>query len=179
MVSHFINVISVWTIPAIILVTLSYAHWKGVKVFDVFTEGAKEGFETAVKLIPFMVAMLAAIGLFRRSGALEILINLLSPLFNYLGIPTDILPLAVMRPISGSSALAITTELLKTHGPDSMIGRIASTMMGSTETTLYTLTLYFGTVGIKKIRHSLTVGLIADLSGLLAAIIICNKVFGP
>lgn len=178
MLGKMISIISVWTIPAIILITLVYANIKGVKVFDVFVEGAKEGFETAVKLIPFLVAMLVAITLFRRSGAMDAFTYFLMPLFNLFGIPLDILPLAIMRPVSGSSALAITTEILQNKGPDSLIGRIASTMQGSTDTTFFVLTVYFGSVGIKKIRHSLTVGLLADLAGFLAAVFICNKVFG-
>ncbi len=178
MIGSLINIFSVWTVPALILITLIYGNIKGVKVFDSFVDGAKEGFNTVVKLIPFLVAMLVAISLFRESGAMEICINILSPLLNLFGIPTEILPLAVMRPISGSSALAITTEILQNKGPDSLLGRIASTMQGSTDTTFFVLTVYFGSVGIKKIRHSLTVGLLADIAGILTAIFICQKVFG-
>ncbi len=178
MMSHLINIVSVWTIPAIIFITLFYANIKGVKVFDVFVDGAKEGFDTAIKLIPFLVAMLVGISLFRRSGAMDIFINILAPVFDYFGVPTDILPIAIMRPISGSSVLAITAEILNNNGPDSLMGRIASTMIGSTETTFYVLTLYFGSVGINKIRHALTVGLLADLAGIITAIYVCMKIFG-
>ncbi len=178
MMSHLINIVSVWTIPAIIFITLFYANIKGVKVFDVFVDGAKEGFDTAIKLIPFLVAMLVGISLFRRSGAMDIFINMLAPVFDYFGVPTDILPIAIMRPISGSSVLAITAEILNNNGPDSLMGRIASTMIGSTETTFYVLTLYFGSVGINKIRHALTVGLLADLAGIITAIYVCMKIFG-
>jgi len=178
MMSHLINIVSVWTIPAIIFITLFYANIKGVKVFDVFVDGAKEGFDTAIKLIPFLVAMLVGISLFRRSGAMDIFINILAPVFDYFGVPTDILPIAIMRPISGSSVLAITAEILNNDGPDSLMGRIASTMIGSTETTFYVLTLYFGSVGINKIRHALTVGLLADLAGIITAIYVCMKIFG-
>lgn len=178
MLGTIISIISVWTIPAIILIALVYANIKGVKVFDVFVEGAKEGFDTAVKLIPFLVAMLVGITLLRKSGAMDVFTHFLMPVFNVFGIPSEILPLAIMRPVSGSSALAITTEILQNHGPDSLIGRIASTMQGSTDTTFFVLTVYFGSVGIKKIRHSLTVGLLADLAGFLAAVFVCSRVFG-
>ncbi len=178
MMSQLINIVSVWTIPAIIFITLFYANTKGIKVFDVFVDGAKEGFDTAIKLIPFLVAMLVGISLFRKSGAMDIFINILAPVFEYFGVPTDVLPIAIMRPISGSSVLAITTEILNNEGPDSLMGRIASTMIGSTETTFYVLTLYFGSVGINKIRHALTVGLLADLAGIITAIYVCMKIFG-
>lgn len=177
MIGSLINIFSTWTIPAIIFITLVYGNIKGVKVFDVFVEGAREGFDTAVKLIPFLVAMLVAISLFRQSGAMETIVGALSPFFVFFGIPMEVLPLAVMRPISGSSALAITTEMLEIYGPDSLLGRIASTMQGSTDTTFFVLTVYFGSVGIKKVKYSLTVGLLADLAGFLAAVYICHRVF--
>lgn len=172
-----INIISAWVVPGLILLALIYAHFRGVKVFDTFVEGAKEGFEMSVRLIPFLVGMMVAIGLFRGSGAMELLSGLIEPLLRLLGIPADILPLAFMRPVSGSSALAITTEIMNSHGPDSLLGRMAATMQGSTDTTLFVLTVYFGAVGIKKIRHALVVGLMADLAGILAAVFICNLVF--
>lgn len=154
------------------------AQLKGVKVFDTFIEGAKEGFGMAVTLIPFLVGMMVAIGLFRDSGALAMFTKVFSPLLQVLNIPPDILPLALMRPVSGSGALAITAEILHSHGPDSLLGRIASTMQGSTDTTLFVLTVYLGSVGINRSRHALAVGLLADLSGFLAAIFICQLVFG-
>lgn len=174
-----INVISVWVVPGLILLSLIYAHFRGVKVFDTFVEGAKEGFGMSVRLIPFLVGMMVAIGLFRGSGAMELISNLIEPVLGFLGIPADILPLAFMRPVSGSSALAITTEIMNIHGPDSLLGRMAATMQGSTDTTLYVLTVYFGAAGIKKVRYSLAVGLIADLAGILAAVFISNLVFAP
>ena len=172
-----INVISVWIVPGLILLALIYAYFRGVKVFDTFVEGAKEGFGMSVRLIPFLVGMMVAIGLFRGSGAMELLSSLIEPLLGHLGIPSDILPMAFMRPASGSSSLAIATEIMNIHGPDSLLGRMAATMQGSTDTTLYVLTVYFGAVGIKKIRYALIVGLIADLAGILASVFICNLVF--
>lgn len=175
---NVMNVLSVWAIPGIIFFVLVYAAFRGVPVFDSFVEGGKEGFATAVNLIPYLVAMLVALGIFRESGAFDLLVRLIGPVTSWLGIPTDVLPLAIMRPISGSGALAMTTEIMQRFGPDSLQGLIASTMQGSTDTTFYILTVYFGSVGIRKVRYSLTVGLLSDLAGFLAAVIICKLVFG-
>lgn len=172
-----ISTISAWVVPCLIFFAVLYAHLRGTKVFDTFVEGAKEGFDMSVRLIPFLVGMMVAIGLFRESGAMELLGNMLTPLLKLMGIPVEILPLAIMRPVSGSSALAITTEIMKVNGPDSLLGRMAATMQGSTDTTLFVLAVYFGAVGIKKTRYALTVGLFADTAGILAAIFICRLVF--
>jgi len=173
-----ISYLSSWVVPGLILLAITYAAAKGVKVFDTFVEGANESFGMSVRLIPFLVGMMVAIGLLRDSGTMELINATLSPVISKFGIPSEILPLAFMRPVSGSSALAITTELMNTYGPDSLIGRMAATMQGSTDTTLFVLTVYFGAVGIKKTRHALPVGLLADLAGILAAIFVCNLVFG-
>ncbi len=169
--------ISTWVVPCLIFMAIFYAYLRGIKVFETFVEGAKEGFGMSIRLIPFLVGMMVAIGLFRDSGAMELLGNMLTPLLKILGIPVEVLPLAIMRPVSGSSALAITTEIMKANGPDSLLGRMAATMQGSTDTTLFILAVYFGAVGIKKTRHALTVGLFADAVGILAAIFICRLVF--
>ncbi|SHJ64828.1 spore maturation protein B [Anaerobranca californiensis DSM 14826] len=169
-----INIVSQWTLPVMVLLVVVYAFIKGVDVFDTFVEGAKEGFQTAVKLIPYLVGMLVAIGIFRESGAFGILTRIIAPITNLLKIPSEILPLALMRPISGSGALAMATEIMEHYGPDSYLGMIASTLQGSTDTTLYILTVYFGSVGIKKIRYSMTVGLLADMAGFLASILVCR-----
>ena len=173
-----LNVISIWVVPGLILLALLYAYFRKVKLFETFVEGAKEGFGMSVRLIPFLVGMMVAIGLFRDSGAMEFFTRLLEPLIQFLGIPAEILPLAFMRPVSGSSALAITAEIMNTFGADSLLGRMAATMQGSTDTTLFVLTVYFGAVGIKKTRYALAVGLMADAAGILTAIFICNLVFG-
>lgn len=172
-----INAVSLWVVPGLILLALVYASCRRVKVFDTFVEGAKEGFGISVRLIPFLVGMIVAIGLFRASGALELLSQLIIPVLDIIGMPSELLPLAVMRPVSGSSALAIATEIMNTHGPDSLIGRMAATMQGSTDTTLFVLTVYFGAVGIKKTRHALNVGLLADAAGLIAAVLVCRYIF--
>jgi len=172
-----LNIVSTWVVPCLILLALLYAYFRGVKVFETFVEGAKEGFGMSVRLIPFLVGMMVAIGLFRDSGAMELLTNFIAPLIRLLGIPAEVLPLAFMRPVSGSSALAITAEIMNTFGADSLLGRMAATMQGSTDTTLFVLTVYFGAVGIKKIRYALVVGLLADVAGILAAVFVCNAVF--
>ncbi|MBT9173403.1 MAG: Spore maturation protein B [Syntrophomonadaceae bacterium] len=172
-----VTTFAAWIIPLFLLTGLVCAYQKKVAVFDTFVDGAKEGFPTFVRLIPFLVAMLVAIGVLRASGALELLLGLLMPLLTVFNIPPEIVPLALMRPLSGSGSLALTTEILQTSGPDSLIGRIASTMQGSTDTTLFVLTLYFGSVGIRQTRHVLPVGLFADLAGFIAAVIVCKLVF--
>ncbi len=172
-----ISIISVVAIPLVLLVFLGWGLFKKVKVYEVFVEGAKEGFTVAIKIIPYLVAMLAAIGIFRASGAMEILTSLLAPVTSLIGMPPETLPMALMRPLSGSGSLGIMTELMKVHGPDSLIGIMASTMYGSSETTFYVLAVYFGTVSIKNTRHAVPTGLIADVAGMLAAVWIVNLLF--
>lgn len=172
------GIVSAWAIPTFVTFVIIYASWKKVPIFDAFVEGGKEGFNIAVSLIPFLVAMLVALGIFRESGAFDLFVKLISPLTKLLHIPVEVVPLAIMRPISGSGALAMTTEILQRFGPDSMQGLIASTMQGSTDTTFYILTVYFGSVGIRKVRYSMTVGLLSDLCGFLAAVFVCKLVFG-
>lgn len=173
-----LNIISIWVVPSLVLLALLFAYCRGIKVFETFVEGAREGFTMSVRLIPFLVGMMVAIGLFRDSGAMQLFANLLAPVIQFLGIPVELLPLALMRPVSGSSALAITVEIMNTCGADSLLGRMAATMQGSTDTTLYVLAVYFGAVGIKRTRYALTVGLLADAAGIIAAVLVCNLVFG-
>ena len=167
-----------WVIPTFLFAALVYAMIKKVDVFDTFVEGAKDGFATSVKLIPFLVAMLVAIGLLRASGALDLFIALMTPFLSRFNIPAEVVPLAIMRPLSGSGALGITAEIFNSHGPDSFVGRIASTMQGSTDTTLFVITVYFGAVGIYKTRHTLSAGLMADVNGLIVSVLVCRAVFG-
>lgn len=175
---EILNLVSAWAIPFLLLVIPITAYFRGVKVYETFVQGAEDGFRTAVKIIPFLVGMLVAIGVFRASGAMDLLVSAIKPVTNFLGIPPDILPLAIMRPLSGGGALGIAAEMISTHGPDSFLGRLASTMQGSTDTTFYVLTVYFGSVGITKYRYALHLGLIADITSLMAAIFITNLVFG-
>lgn len=172
-----IATLSIWAIPLIIVAILLYGTYKKVPTYEAFVDGGKEGLKIAVQLIPFLVGMLIAIQVFRASGAVDAIIQLIQPILSIFNIPAEIAPLALMRPISGTGALAITTDLIATHGPDSFIGRLASTMQGSTDTTLYILTVYFGAVGIKKMGDALKVGLLADLVGIVASIIIVSIVF--
>jgi spore maturation protein B len=173
-----INFISILAIPLMIAIFLGWGFFKKVRVYEVFVEGAKDGFHTAIRIIPYLVAMLFAIGIFRASGAMDVLISIITPLTNLIGMPPDALPMALMRPLSGSGSLGIMTELMKVHGPDSFIGVLASTLYGSSETTFYILAVYFGSVNIKNTRHAVPVGLLADLAGMLAAVFICRILFG-
>jgi spore maturation protein B len=172
-----INIISVVAIPLMFLIFLGWGLVKKVKVYEVFVEGAKDGFNVAIRIIPYLVAMLVAIGIFRASGALELMIAVLGPVTNLIGMPPETLAMALMRPLSGSGSLGIMTELMNVHGPDSLIGIMASTMYGSSETTFYVLAVYFGAVGVKNTRHAVPTGLLADLAGMLAAVWICNLLF--
>ncbi|QGT99895.1 Spore maturation protein B [Candidatus Syntrophocurvum alkaliphilum] len=172
-----LTVVSKWAIPLLLLAIPIYGYIKKVPVYEAFVEGAEEGFKTAVKIIPFLVGMMVAISVFRASGAMDYLIAAIAPLMVALGAPPEVLPMAVMRPLSGSGTLGIATELMRVYGPDSFIGRLASVMQGTTDTTFFVLTVYFGAVGIKKYKYSLYTGLTADIVGLLAAIYICNMIF--
>lgn len=154
-----------------------YGAFKRIPVFDVFVEGAKEGFETTIKLIPYLVGMLVAIGMLRASGFFETVSKWLSPLLHQLGIPTEILPLALIRPFSGSASNGVMAELIHTHGGDSFIAKLAATMMGSTETTFYVVAVYFGAVGIRRTRYAIHAGLLADAVGMIAAIMVCRLLF--
>lgn len=178
MLINIMQVISKFAIPFMIVGIISYGMAKNIKVYDSFTEGAKDGFTTAIRIMPFFVAMLVAIGVFRASGAMDIIIGLLSPVAKLFNIPEEVFPMVLMRPLSGSGAQGIVSELATTHGPESMVARTAAVMMGSSETTIYILAVYFGSVSIKKQRHALTTGLIADLAGLLAAVYITKIFFG-
>lgn len=169
--------ISLWAIPAMLALIPLWGAIRRVKVYDTFIEGAEEGLQVAVRIIPFLVAMMVALSIFRASGAMELLARAISPLTARLGFPTEVLPLMIVRPLSGAGALAVTADLLKTHHPDSYIGRLASIMQGSTDTTFYVLTVYFGSVGIRKTRYAAAVGLAADVVGFLAALWACNWFF--
>ncbi|KGP70929.1 spore maturation protein [Pontibacillus yanchengensis] len=173
-----ITTVSTWMIPCIILLVLLVGTWKRVPTYETFVEGGKEGVKMAFSLLPFLLGMMVAIAIFRASGAMEAFVSLLSPFLGLIGVPSEIVPLALVRPISGTAALGMTTELIGTHGPDSFIGRLASTMQGSTDTTLYIITVYFGAVGIKRMGDALKVGLIADFIGIIASIIVVTIVFG-
>jgi spore maturation protein B len=174
----WITVISIWFIPVLIAFVLMYGTYKQVPTYETFVEGAKEGFGMAISIIPYLVGMLVAISVFRASGAMDFMIEFMKPLLQTIGVPSEVVPLAMIRPISGTGALGMTSDLIATYGPDSFIGRLASTMQGSTDTTFYVLTVYFGAVGIKKMGDALKVGLLADVVGIIASILIVSYVFG-
>ncbi|WP_077621684.1 spore maturation protein [Sediminibacillus massiliensis] len=169
--------VSIWLIPVIILTVLLAAVWKKVPAYELFVEGGKEGVTMAVSLLPFLLGMMVSIAILRASGALEAFIGFLTPFLSLLGVPPEIIPLSLVRPLSGTAALGMTTEMIRTYGPDSFIGRLASTMQGSTDTTLYIITVYFGAVGIRKMGDALKVGLLADLIGIIASIVVVTIVF--
>jgi len=176
--SEFIKTVSILAIPAFIFGVLGFGYLKKINVYEAFVEGAKEGLTTAWRILPYLVAMFVAIGIFRSSGAMDVVIEVLTPITKFFGIPAEIIPLALMRPLSGSASTGMLAELFQVYGPDSFVGRVASTMMGSTETIFYTLSIYFGAVGIKRMRYTLWGALIAELAGLIASVIICRIVFG-
>ena len=174
----FTNELSRYIIPLMLVMIPFYGLvFRKVKVYESFVEGAKDGFDIAVRIIPYLVAILVAIGMFRASGALEILLTTMAPFLTYIGFPPENLPLALMRPLSGSGSLGLLTDLINEHGPDSLIAKIGATMFGSTETTFYVLAVYFGSVGIRKTRHALVAGLFADLVGVLSAVFFCQLFF--
>lgn len=171
--------ISSYAIPIVIAFIVSYAFFvKKINVYEVFIDGAKDGVSVAVKLIPFLVGFLTVIGMLRHSGAIQIFTNFLAPVFRPIGVPPEVLPLAFLRPISSGAATGVLGEIFKSHGTDSFIGLTASIITNSTDTTLFILAVYFGSVGIKKYRHALAAGLIADFAGITASIIISHLLFG-
>ena len=172
-----VEAISLLAIPFILTMFPLYAAAKRVPVYEEFVEGAKEGFQVAIRIIPFLVAILVAVGMFRAAGGVDLLARLLSPIFEPLRFPPELLPLVLMRPLSGSGSNGIFAELVKAHGPDSLIAKMGATVMGSTETTFYVIAVYFGSVAIRRTRHAVPAGLIADLAGVIASVVICNLVF--
>jgi spore maturation protein B len=175
---EFISLISLAFIPVLIGFILLYGTFKQIPTYESFVEGGKEGIKIAISIIPFLVGMLVAISVFRASGALDALMKWIRPLMESIGMPAEIVPLVFIRPISGTAALGMTSDLIANYGPDSFIGRLASVLQGSTDTTLYVITVYFGAVGIKKMGDALKVGLLADLVGIVAAVAVVAFLFG-
>ena len=169
-----INYLSPLAIPFTILIIMTYGFIRKNKVFDIFCEGAKEGLDIVIKLFPTSIGIFLAVGLLRSSGVIDLFLKILQPVIQFLGIPLPIMPLALLRPISGSAATAVATDILKTYGVDSNIGLITSVIMGATETTLYTIAVYTSSVGIKKTRFVLASSLIADFVGMITAVVICR-----
>ncbi len=172
------NQFSNWIFLSFVVGIPLYGAFKKINVFDAFTTGAKQGFDTVIKIIPYLIAMMVAIGMLRASGFFELLSSLLAPVLSTLGMSTELVPLALVRPFSGSASTGIMAELIHQHGGNSLIAQTAATMMGSTETTFYVVAVYFGAVGIKRTRHAIPAGLLADLAGVIASVVICRYLFG-
>ena len=172
-----VKAVSLLSIPFLLSAIPLFAILRRVKVYEEFVDGAKEGFDVAIRIIPYLVAMLVAIGMFRAAGGIDLLSRALSPALNVIGFPTDLLPMVLVRPLSGSGSLGFFTELVKQFGPDSLIARTAGTIYGSTETTFYVLAVYFGSVAIRRTRHALLAGLTADFVSVVVAVILCRVVF--
>lgn len=172
------NVISLWALPAILLLILTMGLIKKVPLYEVFTDGAKEGFKVSVNIIPYLVAIIVAISMLRASGIIEMSSNLLAPILHKFNIPVDVMPIMIVRSLSGSAALGIFSDIAHSLGPDNYATTLAAIMVGSSETTFYVLAVYFGAVGISKLRYALIVGLLADLVGIILSITVCNFMFG-
>ncbi len=171
--------ISPWVIPGLMILLLGFGFVRGVRVYEAFVEGAREGFEVAIRIIPYLVAILVAVGMFRESGAMGYLVGIISPITAPLGLPAEALPMALMRPLSGSGAYGLLASVLEDPalGPDSYTGLLVSTFQGSTETTFYVLAVYFGAVQVRRVRHALATALTADVAGIAAAVLICSILF--
>lgn len=170
----FINYISIVAMPLVILLILVKALRERVSVFDIFLKGATEGIEITLKIFPTLIGLFVAIGLLRTSGVLEFIIQIIAPITNLFKFPHEILPLAMLRPISGSASMAVATDIMQKYGVDSFIGMLASVIMGSTETTLYTIAVYTSSVKIKNTRLILLAALAADLTGIIISLVICR-----
>lgn len=171
------QLISIMAIPLMMSFILLHGFIKGVNLYDTFVEGAAEGFKTVIRIMPYLIAIFLAIGLLRKSGAMDLLVGLLTPFTNLLGIPGEVLPLALMRPFSGSGSLGVLKDLLESYHPDSFIGRVGSTMMGSAETIFFTMAVYFGAIGVKKSRHTVVAALISHFAAVIASVVICSLLF--
>jgi spore maturation protein B len=173
-----LELLSAWAIPLLLAGIPLAALARGVKVYPVFLEGAKGGFETAIRIVPPLVAIFVALGMLRASGALDAFAAALAPVSSAVGLPASVVPLVLVRPLSGGGALGVVGDVLRAEGPDSYAGRLASVMAGSTETTFYVLAVYFGAAGVTRYRHAMPAALLADLAGFAAAIVVVRLVFG-
>ena len=175
---ELIDLVSVFVLPLLIVVFPLYGILKRVPVYEVFVEGAREGFDTAVRIIPYLVAILFAVGMVRASGLMEFGVSALAPAANLIGLPPEALPMALVRPLTGGGSVGVLSELNATYGPTSVVTRTAAVIFGSTETTFYVIAVYFGAVGVKKTRHALPAGLIADFAAILVAGGVVRLFFG-
>ena len=169
-----LEIVSSLLIPLTFLFALIVGVIKKVDIYSAFVNGAKESLKTALNIFPAIVTLMIAIGIFRTSGLLDFTTGLFSPILNFINVPKEILPIAILRPMSGSGGLAMLTDIIKNYGPDSKIGVMASVICGSTETTFYTVAVYFGSVGITNVRHTIKCALLADLVSIIMGILVCN-----
>ena len=171
------EIISLWALPVIILLILTLGIIKKIPIYEVFTEGAKDGFKVSINIIPYLVAIIVAISMFRACGIIDMMETAFSEFLSAIHVPSDVLPLMIVRSLSGSAALGIFSDIANTLGPDDYATKLSAIMVGSSETTFYVLAVYFGAVGISKLRYALAVGLLADLIGIVAAVLVCNCLF--
>lgn len=171
------NIISLWTLPLIIIMILTTGLIKRIPIYEVFTEGAKDGFKVAINIIPYLVAIIVAITMFRASGIIESIEHSISGVLSGMNVPADVIPIMIVRSLSGSAALGVFSDIANTLGPDDYATKLSAIMVGSSETTFYVLAVYFGSVGITKLRYALIVGILADIIGIVAAIYVCNWMF--
>lgn len=171
------NIISLWALPAILLLILTMGLFKKVPLYETFTDGAKDGFKVAVNIIPYLVAIIVTISMFRASGIIDMMASGLQPLLAYFNVPADTIPIMFVRSLSGSAALGVFSDIANNLGPDDYATKLSAVMVGSSETTFYVLAVYFGAVGISKLRYALLVGLLADFIGIVAAVSVCNMMF--
>ncbi len=169
---------SYFIIPAIVVGFPLYGLIKRVRIFEVFVEGAKDGFNVAVRIIPYLVAILFAVGMFRASGAMDFLVKALNPVLSVIGFPAEVLPMAIVRPLTGSGSAGLVVDLIKRYGEDSIFVKMAATMFGSTETTFYVIAVYFGAINISNTRHAIAAGLTADISAMIIALWMIRLLFG-
>ena len=177
MIRGVFEVISSWLIPFMILITLCYGIFKKVPVYETFVDGSKDGLKIAVSIVPYLLAIMVAVSMLRASGALELLQQAFGGLLQLIGVPIDVLPVMIVRSLSGSAVLGLFSDIAGQFGPDSYVTKLVAVMVGSSETTFYVLAVYFGAVGIKKVRHALLAGVLADIMGIVFAILIANLFF--
>lgn len=177
MIKTLIDTLSVWLIPTIVLVVLTHGIIKKVPVYETFIEGSKDGLKVAVNIIPYLIAIIVAISMLRASGAIDLAQTAFSGILTSLNIPADVLPIMLVRSLSGSAVLGIFSDIANQFGPESYATKLAAIMVGSSETTFYILAVYFGSVGIKKFRHALWAGILADIVGIVAAVVVARWLF--
>lgn len=177
-IRSIVGVLSAFVLPALLVGFPLYGLIKGVRVYEVFVEGAKEGFDVAVTIIPYLIAILFAIGMFRASGAMDALVNALDPVLATIGIPAEVLPMGLIRPLTGSGSAGLVADMIQQYGEDSILVKMVATMFGSTETTFYVIAVYFGAVNIRRTRHAVPAGLLADAVGFLASVYVVKLLFG-